>query len=392
MTRILAFADTQLGVATVDLADQRAVLDRIVQVAAERKVDLVIHGGDVFEGPVVTPEQMRCFLDATEALRVLQIPLVVLRGNGRHDAATRSVHALDVLREVDGITVSDRPEMLLFGGITVCTLPWVSPARLLAQLDAEVDRDAVNTTVARMLVEIAADLHAEASQVQAGVFGPANLPCVLVAHWAITGSALPSGLPVEEMREPILPFADLDAIGFDAIVGAHVHEAQWLDHAADRTPTIVCGSPQQLNFGEHGDHGCWVIDLGNDVRPEIEFVPIESRPFVTIALDADTAEQIGEGQLGFADEQVREAMVRVRYSVTEDEAQRIDQRAIREALIAAGAHRVQIEPRVEREARARVEAISETLGPLEALGLYCDATEMDFDLALAMRDRLEAWA
>ncbi len=256
MTCLLAFGDTQLGVGTVDLADQRDVLDRIVQVAVDRNVDAVLHGGDVFEGPVVTPEQLRTFLNGVAPLRAHGIPLLLIRGNGRHDMAVREVHALDVLREVDGITVCDSPTVsILANKVAVCCLPWVHPGRLVASMNGSLTHDEADLTTSQMLVRIAAHLRRKA--------GYGAMPVVLLAHWAISGSALPTGLPVDEMREPILSWADLDAIGYDCIIGAHIHKGQQISQPLiDSTLGIVVGSPQPLNHGEAGyDHGVWVIDL-----------------------------------------------------------------------------------------------------------------------------------
>ncbi len=404
MTRLLAFGDTQLGVGTVDLADQRVVLDRIVQVALERDVDAVLHGGDVFEGPVVTPEQLRTFLNGVAPLRAHGIPLLLIRGNGRHDMAVREVHALDVLREVEGITVCDSPTVsILANKVAVCCLPWVHPGRLIASMNGSLTHEEADLTTSQMLVRIAKHLHRQALHLYPmnpppGMLGPLELPTVLLAHWAISGSALPTGLPVDEMREPILSWADLDAIGFDAIIGAHIHKGQQISQPLiDQTLGIVVGSPQPLNHGESGyEHGAWIVEVG-DGPASAEFVPIESKQFVT--LDVDLA---GEGDLVDPTEwlttafspltlaRYKGAVVRFRFTATEDQARRVDHDAIRAAL--ANASRVTIEPQIIREERARAQQISESLSPVDALAEFCDANDVEPDRALAMLARLKEWS
>lgn len=391
MTRILAFADTQIGVSTVDLDDQREVLDRIVGTALIGGVDLVVHGGDVFEGPLVMPEHLRCFIDATEPLRRDQIPMLVIRGNGRHDMATRTVNALDVLREIEGITVADRPEVwpgrdlkpLDFSSaapeITIVTLPWVHPGHLLARLDGNVDRDEVNQTIARMLITIAGNLYQQTE-------GPA----VLVAHWAITGAKLPTGLAVEQMREPVIPWADLDAIGYDAVIGAHIHEPQQISQPLiDQTLGIVVGSPQQLNHGEHGDHGCWIIDIKDGERGtavSTEFVSIPSRRFVTL----DFAEEdLSTENMGWGIPEG--AIVRVRLPLSEEAARGVDYDLLRRQLMEAGAHKVSFDIKVQRGPRARVEDISEQMSQVDALARWCDANEIKEGLRRRMRETLIEW-
>ncbi len=450
MTRLLAFADTQLGVATVDLADQRAVLDRIVELALEREVDAVLHGGDVFEGPVVTPEQLRCFVDAMRPLawNMNKIPLLVIRGNGRHDMAVREVNALDILREVDGIQIADSPTVaVLADKVAVSTLPWVHPGRLVASMNGALTHDEASETTAQMLVKIARHLHAQASKIQAGTFGDANLPTVLLAHWAISGSALPTGLSVDEMREPVLPWVDLDAIGYDAVIGAHIHQPQQISNPElDSTLGIVVGSPQQLNHGETGEHGCWIIDTltepdvartdearttgvqpGSERRstdeglsglasrsPDVsgsvsaEFVPIESREFVTFDITDkmgfffDLDEALVDSEIAtVADVRLSSvpsgtvpdgSIVRIRYQATEEQARRINHDSLRAAFIETGASRVTIEPQIIRKERARAQQISEQLSPLEALAAYCEANDMPTELSLRMLERLKEWS
>jgi hypothetical protein len=229
-----------------------------------------------------------------------------------------------------------------------------------------------------------------------------DLPTVLVAHFAISGSKLPTGLPVDQMREPVLSWPDLDAIGFDCVIGAHVHEAQQISNPAlDQTLGFVVGSPQQLNFGETGDHGVWIVDIeqgaaGNAVTTE--FVPIKSKKFVT--LDVDVA---GEDGLVDPQEWVLTAfdpltldtfkgdIIRFRYRATEDEARRIDHGALRRALLDAGASRVSVEPQIVRGTRARAEHISEQISPGEALAAWCETQDVDAVLAERMLATLKDW-
>lgn len=395
MTRLLAFGDTQIGVATVTLAEQQKVLERIVQTALDHSVDLVLHGGDVFEGPVVTPEHLRMFIDAVRPLRDNEVPLVVIRGNGRHDLATRSVHALDVLREMEPwVEISDRPSVIWQKGFfAVATLPWVQPGHLIAQMNGQASHDQVADLASLMLMQIADGLHDQIVN-----FKP-EAKSVLLAHWAISGAKLPTGLPVDQLREPVLSWPDLDAIGFDVIVGAHVHEPQILSDPAfgDKTVGLVVGSPQQLNHGEPGEHGCWLVDIGEAIRPgavHADFIPIESQRFVTLdwdhGKDAAVYDEILNGDFSHS-AAVPNNIVRIRFKATEEAARRIDHRALREALINAGAAKVTIEPRIQRSARTRSEAITDQLGPLDALDAYCDAQTVEPLMRERMRETLAEW-
>ncbi len=390
--KLLATGDWQAGVATVDLADQEAVWHRIVDVAIERKVDAFLHGGDLVEGPVFTMEQLAAVRRVFARIREAEIPLLIIKGNSRHDLSVRPVHALDVFRDYEGISVCDTPTVaILADKVAVCALPWVHPGRLIASMNGALTHEQADATTSELLVRIARHLHGQAAQIQAGTFGRANLPTVLLAHWAISGSALPTGLPVDEMREPILSWPDLDTIGYDAVVGAHIHQPQQISNPElDSTLGIVCGSPQQLNHGEHGEHGCWILDLGMHEEKgwdAAEFVPIESRRFVTMDCKYD-GDYI---QCNSPDGVPEGANTRVRWTLTEEEARRGEYVAWTHNWLDTTTDRIKIEPTIIRKERARAQQINEQLGPLDALAAYCDSQDMPTDLSLRMLERLKEW-
>lgn len=368
MTRALALGDSQIGVQTVTLESQAQVLDRIADAAIEHDADLVIHGGDVFEGAIVLPEHLRVFIDFVARLRETGIPLLLLRGNGRHDMATREVHALDVLREIEGITVSDRPETIAMPGCNVTTLPWTK----LARDDLDAGR----------LVEIA-------RSERTGIGN--DLPHILALHWSISGASLPTGLPVDQLHEPVIEWADLDALGFDCVIASHIHKSQRLDHPelGDATPGFYTGSPQPLNHGESGyEHGVWLVDVEPGAC-SLEFLAIESPQFLTIDGDID---QLGGDVLPSAMYDITPgSIVRLRYKGTREDDSFIDKDWLRREILAAGASRVTIEPQILREVRARAETLTQELSEIDALALYCEAQMIDPEMGEAMGDRLREW-
>ena len=125
-----------------------------------------------------------------------------------------------------------------------------------------------------------------------------------------------------------------------------------------------------------------------------EFVPIESRAFVEIESGSvfqvadvvDFCSGVGEGWMWGPP--VEGAIVKLRYTATAEQAKRIDHRKLRDALYAAGAHKVySIEANVERETRARVEGVDENLAEAAALDLYIEAHFIDVAMAERMRER-----
>ena len=103
--------------------------------------------------------------------------------------------------------------------IVVATLPWTPISRLVADRPAD-DRDSLNEIAAAALVESAHLLGARCRDEHP------DKTAILVGHWAVSGASLPTGLPVEMLREPVLSSEGLASAGFDLICFGHIHAAQ----------------------------------------------------------------------------------------------------------------------------------------------------------------------
>lgn len=435
MPKLLCTGDLHLGAGSEygrkpgdRLRDQEDVLNRIADVAIDEGVDGILIAGDTFNGPAAPPEQLAILARFIDRLQG-RIPILAITGNGVHDLSMRETNGLEIFNHIDGITVHSQPTVVEFAGCAVATLPWVSPARLVAARNGG-DRDEVNADVAQLLLDIAARGLEECATVAPGA------PTILLGHWSVSGASLPNGLPVDQLREPVIPLADLLALGYDATVLGHIHAAQhflpdasamrivWSDGSGSGTtfPHFYVGSPTPLNFGEADTaHGVWILDLpggssssaartdgsgrghgqSNGDDPAVypgstpgfrsTFIPIESRPFVTLDYDfvddERSLEQLAEGWYEELTSMrgIRDAIVRMRYRVTAADARSIDVAGIRRALDDAAM--VKIQPDIVREERARVQGLDEGLDELAALDLYIDSQGIDPALADRMRDR-----
>jgi DNA repair exonuclease SbcCD nuclease subunit len=395
--KFLATADWQAGVTTLTLEQQEPVWHQIVDLAIEHDVAGVLHAGDLLEGPTLSTEVLAAIRRVFARLRGAGIPVLLIRGNGRHDLATRDVDGIDLFHDYPMITVSQRPELVVFGGAYVVTLPWVSPKHLIASSNGA-SRDNVYEATAEHLVSVAGDLRKAAGTVN---------PVILMLHWSVSGASLPTGLPVDQLRDVILPLEDLQRLGFDAIVAGHIHApayvadgAGWIQPDGPWTvagdvrldtpygPAFYCGSPQPLNHGEgNTDHGAWLLDVAHE-RARLEFLPLDAPQFVTLDLAADdlagdVVKVYGEDRQPIVSPG---DIVRVRYTTTRDEEAVIDKEHVRRALLEEGAARVTIEPNIIREARARSENLTEALTERDALFAYCGAQ----DIGDGLRDRMMA--
>lgn len=392
MTRILAVADLHLG-ASPDfgrapygpesrLADQRGIWEHVNHLALSERCDLILFAGDAFHRRRPSPSELVAFragLDQSHGT-----PTIAIDGN--HDVTTPELpSALSIFDDRDNgigwFRLSRTPEVIEVAGVSVATLPWAPAARLIAARDGG-DRDEANADVAQILLDIARQLRAEC---------PPDRPAILLAHWAVSGAALPTGISADDLREPVIPLHDLEAVGFDRVVLGHLHKHQVLD---PHGRIGYCGSPCVIDWGEANErHGVWVIDTDLHVSQGSRFVPIEDRPFATIeydfAGDPDASFEQDAANRFYGD--VDGAVVRVRYRATREQAARIDNNQIAQALLSAGAWRVFVQPDIIRQDRARVEGLDDHLTPAQALDLWLDLQQLD-DATMAGRVRAQTAA
>lgn len=371
MPRYLCAGDLHLG-AGADLgrepgerlADQEAVLERIVELANELDA-VILWAGDAWERRRPTPSELLAF---RRPLHRLRYPLVGISGNHDVEAFERPT-GYDVFLLPSGsgrAAVYTTPTLVRVADATVAVLPWAPPGRLVA-LEAGGDRDDVNRRLADGLLEIARGLFA-------GM--PDDRARILLAHWSVGGAVTPTGVPAEVFREPVLPLEALEAIGFDAIVLGHVHKPQTLGPS-----TFYVGSPMPLNFGEATcDHGVYMLDV-EPGSAGVYFMPIESRRLVAYDVRAETTGPAAGVTLPLTYD---EAIVKLTIKATEEQARRLDVAAIRRELeegrdVAGGgriaAYRVwQIRVDVERERVVRAAGLDETIDDVEAFRLWLEAS------------------
>lgn len=363
--RALFVADLQLG-AGADLAngaeygpgsrfaDQEAALEQIAALTAKEQCELVVVAGDIFEYAAPKPWTILCFQQFVRTVRDNGASVLCILGN--HDVKSAALPpALSIFGET-GVAVALGPSLYPLGDVVVGTLPWTPISRLVADRPAD-DRDSLNEIAAAALVESAHLLGARCRDEYP------DSTAILVGHWAVSGASLPTGLPVEMLREPVLSREGLASAGFDLVMLGHLHTTQVIN---EQPPIAYCGSPYVCSWGETSDpHGVWIFETVGSLR----FIPLDDQPFVTLD---PSFEELLEPDNSIADWGLvdSQAVVRVRYTVDEEQARRIDQAAVRRALTASGAVKVVFRPTVERKVRARVEAMDETLDETASFELW----------------------
>ena len=405
MVRILHFADLHIGVENYsrpatdrdvdelpesfapDVADRRQTyvglptrlldslraFDELVEAAVTREVDLVLFCGDAYRTRDPSQTHQREFARRIARLTDRGIEVFLLTGN--HDlpnafGRAASLEIFDTL-SIRNVTVAQQPDLHRVetggGPVQVLAVPWLRRSFLAAQEDAkdlsfeqqnEYIQGFLEGSVRRILDEVDPDA-----------------PTVIAAHVTVgparVGSERSMMLGTDYVLLPGL-FQDR-RVDYAAL--GHIHKHQRL---AEGPPVVYSGSVHRVDFSEEREEkGFMLVDIGPGAAGERtvhdEFVPLWSRPFVTVQAtirenDLDPTEKVLKA-IGSRD--VTDAVVRVEVVLPEGTAAGLDTRRIRQAL--GPAHAVAgINLNVQREERSRLgpNVTAESLAPLEALDLY----------------------
>lgn len=387
MTKLLATGDSHIG-ARPDLglkpgerlAEQQAVWDWTLQQARDHEVDAIVYAGDAFEQRRPDPETMLAFERPLVQHRAAGGPPVyAIVGN--HDVSSQDTGtALDVFAQAGLLQLERTPRVVLTEGpCLLACLPWAPTSRLAASMNGS-DRDRLNEDASRLLVDVADQLYLNALK-QRGA------PIVLLTHFSISGTSLPSGLDVGQLHEPVLNQDDLRAIGYDVIVAGHIHRPQLFDESG-KIGGFYVGSPMPLSFGEAdgAPRGPSIISFGTDGYVTIEHLPAPSRRFFTFTYKSGRVFET----MSDPDDDIGGAFVKLRVAGTEEEIRQVDLVALKAGLEEAGAYRVFVETQVERAARARDATVDDTISEDDALDRWLASQNGAVSLGLAARARERA--
>ena len=298
---ILHTADWHVGkrLGRFDRMDEtERVLDHLVEVTREARVDLVVVAGDLFDRALTAYANLGLVLETLHRLADTGARVVAIPGN--HDSA----ELFDVLSpylESVAVTLVARPRRPQDGGVVavpardgrtvaqVACLPFLHEAQTV---DFMSDVEEWHKSYAQRIRSIC---HRYAAWMEAR--RDAKTIDLLVGHFMVHG-AIPSGserqLHIGEAymaREDAIPNVSYAALG-------HIHR----DQPAPGTdvPAYYSGSLMQLDFGESGqDKSVIVVEVTPDSTKSPERVPIEGSRKLLRA--QGTLEELRAGVSGFGD-------------------------------------------------------------------------------------------
>lgn len=260
--RVVFFSDTHLGfdlpvrprTARVHRGeDFFANFERVLRYAESERVDLVLHGGDLFFRSRVPPAIVDRVYQRLARFVSSGIPLGVIAGNHERSALPASL----LLRQ-PGLHEFAEASTVAFelagGRLAVTGVPFVGDARAFARQ-----------------VERAGTLPADAH--------------LLLAHEAFLGAAV-EGFVFGDRADTVRPAELPDR--FDAILTGHIHRHQVLWHrrpSGARLPIAFAGSVERTSYAERDEVKGFVeltLTPGAASRGRLRFHPLPTTPLPTL--------------------------------------------------------------------------------------------------------------
>lgn len=341
--------------------------DIIINHAIDHGFDLVIFAGDAFKVQSPTSTHQREFAKRVYRLAEAKIPTILLAGN--HDLSNRYGEAtsMDVYGalKLAGVYVVERPQMLNLetksGPVQVLAIPYVSKSGIRTNEEykmktvEEIDRiliDKINLLIEKYISESNPDI-----------------PFVFTFHAGIDVAKLGSETSLVVGKTFSVPLSVVARKEFDYVALGHIHLHQVL---TQYPPVVYSGSIERVDFGEEGQpKGFMAIELEKN-NTTYEFIDLPAREFITFDIDIENEQDPNEEIIkAIKKREIKDAIVRVRYTIDNSLSNLVDDKKIRDVLREAFYYTVK--PIIlDKSERMRDPDLNESVGldPIQALEKY----------------------
>ena len=262
--KILHLGDLHLGKRVNEISmieDQKFILDQIVTLVKEEKIDVILLCGDIYDKAIPTIEAIHLLDEFLEELSDLKVKVLMISGN--HDSAERLSFGAKLFESSD-IYISqvydgEMKRIVLkdqYGSISVYLLPFLKPAAVRHALQ----RDDINTYEEGVMVALQ---ECEIDRTQRNV---------LVAHQFVTGADRSDS---EETWVGGLDNVSAEVFkDFDYVALGHIHRPQKMGRETLR----YSGTPLKYSFSE-ADHkkSVTIVELLEKGNVRVSTVPLIPR-------------------------------------------------------------------------------------------------------------------
>ena len=279
--RILHTGDLHIG-KTVNnfnmLEDQKHVLTQMVEFVKEKKAEVFVIAGDVYDRAIPTAEAVRVFDDFIARLHETGVTILCISGN--HDSPERLSFAQEILEKkgvhfagvyngkCKQVRITDED-----GPVVFTLMPFVKPALLSGNTS--------DTAVRCMLTDTFCDGEdMEFAQVSAKIQECAKKERqVLITHYFVTNAGMQPELSDSESHVLVGGLDNVDCsvfAGFHYTALGHIHKPQRMDRENPLYgPIIYAGSPLSYSFSECGQQkGMVFVELDKEGNARIENLPL----------------------------------------------------------------------------------------------------------------------
>ena len=280
--RILHTGDLHIG-KTVNnfnmLEDQKYVLTQMVELVIEKKAQVFIIAGDVYDRAIPTAEAVSVFNDFIERLHELGVAILCISGN--HDSPERLSFAQEILEKKGvhfaGVYKGKCKQVRIVdedGPVVFTLMPFVKPALLLENTSDMAVRKMLTDTFCN-----GSDM--DFAQVSKEIMERGkNERQVLITHYFVTNAGIQPELSDSESHILVGGLDNVDCslfAGFHYTALGHIHKPQRMDKDSPLYgPVIYAGSPLAYSFSECGQQkGVVYIELDGDGNARIENMPLK---------------------------------------------------------------------------------------------------------------------
>lgn len=333
--------------------------------------DVVIVAGDMFRKADIGLEKASKEIRAATAwlrkLTAADIRVLIISGTPSHDP----ISAYELLKDyhMSGVTIVTEPDVFDYDfgdfGFSVACLPGMDRSNFVTQDEyrgqpAHVVHQMMTDHITKTCHKMSQDCNYS--------------PAILVGH--LTYDLADTGFEdVLQQNEAILTTEAIQ--GFDLVALGHIHRPQ------KNGNVFYSGSPERLSFNDENiPAGFYIHEISewDGQKVDSRFIDTPARTFRTLQLNDNEIADFVNGNLDFNDVfgSIENAIVRIRYSCSEDLNKALNRRTLEKALYDAGAFFVaEIKGDIQRTDRARDEEVTEALGPIEAVRRWGANMEMD---------------
>lgn len=257
--RFLHISDLHIGKVVNDfsmLEEQKLILDQLVSLAAENKVDALVIAGDIYDRAIPPGEAVSLFDQFLTKLSDQEIQIIMISGNhdsperisfGEHLLCARGVHIAGVWNR--------QAKRVFLGDTEFVLLPFFKPVR-----EEETDS---NSAVARALERYWQQEQEESLEKQR----------VLITHFFVTDQGKEPALSESETTIHVGGLDNVEASlfdGFDYVALGHIHRCQQIGER----PVWYSGSTLKYSFGECGQEKCALLVNLEEHRAEVTRLPL----------------------------------------------------------------------------------------------------------------------